>query len=211
MQGKKGLAIALLLLVAVIVIAVIAYQGLASSASSGPSINQENSSQATSASSKTAENLAADTSAENTDSATAASALPNFSVQDRQSNTVELASMQGKPTFVCFWATWCPPCNAEAPHIQKLYETYGDRINIMMINVTDGDQDTPEIVEEWIAENGYTYPIYLDEGLEASNACMVYYLPTSFVLDSQGNILSSFSGTISEEDGINLFEQMLAY
>lgn len=227
MQGKKGLVVVLAVLVAVIAVAALAYNMLAPGASALPEIAQsapgENSESATSegTAESRSENVVENTATPSTgntnageadtDIATAASSLPNFSVQDRQGNTVELASMQGKPTFVCFWATWCPPCNAEAPHIQSLYETYGESINILMIDVTDGDRDTPEVVEEWIVENGYTYPIYLDTTMEASNACQVYYLPTSFVLDSQGNILASFSGAISEEDGKNLFEQMLEY
>ena len=216
MQNKKGLLIALILLVFVVALATTAYNILkAGAGETSVSLGQSQTSAATSADATADSSTAVAGQNQEQESADAASSaeatkLPEFNVTDRDGNTVALSSMYGKPTLVGFWATWCPPCNAEAPEIQKLYDEYGDRVNFMMINATGDGRDTAETVEKWMESNGYTYPVYLDESNEASIATQVYYLPTMYVLDSEGNLLTAFSGTIGETSGKQLIEQLLA-
>ena len=133
----------------------------------------------------------------------------DFAFEDLDGNKVQLSGFYGKPTLLGFWATWCPPCNSEAPHMQKLYETYGDRVNFVMIDVASDGRDTPEVAREWADAGGYTYPIYADTTGDASLECQVHYLPTMYVLDAEGNILTGFSGALDEESGTNLIEQLL--
>lgn len=136
--------------------------------------------------------------------------LPDFTVVDLDGKEAALSNVYGKPALVGFWATWCPPCNAEAPELQKLYETYGDRINFMMIDAASDGRDNMQKVIEWMDKGGYTYPVFVDETGDASDAAQIYYLPTMFVLDAEGNVLTAFSGALDEQSGSQLCEQLLA-
>lgn len=214
MQNKKGLVVIILVLVAVLAIAGVAYAALgaaepgnvpqiASSASGGTS-----SAETDAGASEVSQN------AEAPGSEDASSAeemfLPDFSVASLDGVSTQLSSVYGKPAIVGFWATWCPPCNTEAPVIQKLYETYGDQVNFMMIDSASDGRDNLEVVTSWLAEGNYSYPVYIDETGEAAMAAQIYYLPTMFVLDKEGKVLTAFSGALDEEGGTQLLEQLLA-
>ncbi|MBQ9069530.1 MAG: TlpA family protein disulfide reductase [Eggerthellaceae bacterium] len=136
--------------------------------------------------------------------------LPDFTIVDQQNEAVKLSSFHGKPTLVGFWATWCPPCNAEAPLIQELYDTYGDRVNFVMIDSASDGRDTPSIARDWLEEGDYTYPVYFDMTGEAVTTCQIRYLPTMFALDKEGNVLTAFTGALDEKGGTQLVEDMLA-
>ena len=203
MNGKKGLIGIIVALAAVLALAGVAYGVLAPKASQQGGSTSSASSQQTSVSSATsAESFSQDL-------VSAYPTLSDFTVQDLEGNDATLSSMRGKPTLVGFWATWCPPCNMEAPSIQKLYEEYGDKVNFMMINVTDGQRDTPEGVKQWVQDGGYSYPIYLDPTLEASTIGQVMYLPTNYILDADGNTVFVSSGTLSDTEAAKIFDSLL--
>lgn len=169
------------------------------------------------ASSTNSETATDDTNATTSDTSAATEAATKTKFNDFTINVLDsgeevaLSSFYGKPTLLCFWATWCPPCNAEAPHIQKLWETYGDQVDFVMVNTSvDNGRDSPKSIQEWMDEGGYSYPVYYDEGSEATLETQVYYLPTMIVLDKDGTILTGFSGALDEESGTHLIEQLLA-
>ena len=219
MNSKKTLIVLVVALVAVIALASIAYGAL------GNRVQNEKGSTATSQASSS---TAADTQADAGQSAAAGQngtsgaqgaasnqAQPDmqtydFTVENIKGESVKLSSMQGKPTVVGFWATWCPPCQAEAPAVQELYERYGDRVNFMMIDATDGQRETAEMAKEWIDQGGYTYPVYLDtNNMMASYTFQVANLPTTVVFDAQGNVFDYFVGAMTTEDMSQLFEDLL--
>ena len=74
-------------------------------------------------------------------------AAPDFSVTDGDGNEVKLADCLGKPVIINFWATWCPPCRSELPAFETLYGKYGNDVVFMMIDLSDGYRETPEIVK----------------------------------------------------------------
>ena len=236
MQSKKGLFVISGVLVFVIALAAVGYNVLGAQQSTVPNLTTISSSAATtsspggssaSASADAATNEAA-SSAEQTTQAPTADAVSStdasssssqeaepmrfadFTVTDLDGNSVNLSSAYGKPTLLGFWATWCPPCNQEAPGLQKLYETYGDRVNFMMVDAASDGRDNADIVRNWMDEGGYTYPVYLDLTGDASIECQIHYLPTMIVLDKEGNVLTGFSGVLDEESGVQLIEQLLA-
>lgn len=208
MTGKKGLIAAVIALVAIVALAGIAYGALAPAAKNSSSDEVATSSAQSNADSASPE-VTSSVASEET-SAVETVPLPEFTVHDREGNEVALASMQGKPTFVGYWATWCPPCNEEAPEIQKLYDEFGDRVNFMMISYVDNQRETAEGIEEWLAQNGYTYPVYLDMTGDAMIAGQVQYIPTTFLLDEQGNILYSSTGILDEASGTQLLNSALS-
>lgn len=115
---------------------------------------------------------------------------PHLAMIDEDGNRVNLADLVGKPVFLNVWATWCPPCKAEMPGIQKLYEDVKqDGIQFVMIS-TDRDF---EVAKAYKAKNGYTFPIYrvtraFPQDLNGRG------IPRTYVLDGTGAIRMSHNG-----------------
>ncbi|MCI5872621.1 MAG: cytochrome c biogenesis protein CcdA [Clostridiales bacterium] len=148
---------------------------------------------------------AAEDSEEN-DVGTEETAVPaiDFELTDQYGETHTLADYKGKIIFLNFWATWCPPCRAELPDIQKLYEEYaaaGDD-SVVMIGVAApgyGGEKSAEEIAAFLEENGYTYPVLMDEGGELFLQYGVYSYPTTFMIDKDGNVFGYASGQLSED------------
>lgn len=124
---------------------------------------------------------------------------PDFTVYDAEGNEVRLSDLRGKPVIINFWATWCGYCVQEMPDFQTVYEEYGDQIHFMMINVTDGYQETQEKAMDFIAQKGFTFPIYYDLKLEAGNAYGVNAMPVTYLLDEEGRFVAWQQGALNEK------------
>ena len=135
---------------------------------------------------------------------------PDFTVYNADGSTVALSEKQGKPVFINFWATWCPPCRSELADINKAYATYGDRIEFMMVDLTDGynGEDQPT-VEAFVAENGYTFPVYFDLDSSAAMAYGVRSIPTTVLVAADGTLLHTQMGAMSESQIEQLMQQLL--
>ena len=126
---------------------------------------------------------------------------PGFTVQDGDGNAVSLSDMVGKPVIVNLWASWCPPCKAEMPDFETAYREYGDTIHFMMINMTDGYQETVEKAKSFIADTGYTFPVYFDTESEAAIAYNATSIPATYFIDAEGNLVVYARGML---DAANL-------
>ncbi len=133
------------------------------------------------------------------DGAAAAFPSTDFTMYKPDGTPLKLSDLAGQPIVLNFWATWCPPCRAELPDFQAAYETYGDRVTFVMLNVSE----SIETAQAFFAENGYTFPLYADLDDDASNAYGVTGIPTTIMYDAAGNILDSHIGMI---DGNTLTE-----
>lgn len=133
------------------------------------------------------------------DGAAAAFPSTDFTMYKLDGTPLKLSDLAGQPIVLNFWATWCPPCRAELPDFQAAYETYGDRVTFVMLNVSE----SIETAQAFFAENGYTFPLYADLDDDASNAYGVTGIPTTIMYDAAGNILDSHIGMI---DGNTLTE-----
>ncbi len=111
---------------------------------------------------------------------------------------VKLSSLYGKPIVINFWASWCPPCEAELPEFDEVYKEMGDDVNFIMLNMTDPITETVEKVKEFIVKGEYTFPVYFDESGEASRTYQIYALPTTMIIDRDGNIDQVVRGQITE-------------
>ena len=124
---------------------------------------------------------------------------PDFTVYDREGNEVTLYGLRGKPTVVNFWASWCPPCKEELPDFEKMYLEKGEELNFMMVDMTDGYQETREKGESYIKEQGFTFPLYFDLDQDAAYTYGIQSLPTTVFYDREGNMITYAMGMIDYE------------
>lgn len=130
---------------------------------------------------------------------------PDFTLQTLEGKPARLSDFRGKPVFVNFWATWCPPCRAEMPDMQKLYENMD--IEILAVNLTDTEK-SEESVASFIAEIGLTFPVLMDPKGEISTAYNVKAYPTSYLLDAEGKISHITYGAMTYNVMVQEFEKM---
>lgn len=123
---------------------------------------------------------------------------PDFTVLDKDGNTVRLSEKFGKPIVINFWATWCPPCKQELPDFDKLCKEYGDRVVFMMVNLTDGYRDTVDDTKRFVSGKGYTFPVYFDTKDNAASAYNVSSIPQTTFIDAKGNIYTTRIGAMNE-------------
>lgn len=124
---------------------------------------------------------------------------PDFMVQDSNGNTVRLSDFYGKPIVLNFWASWCPPCKSEMPDFNQVYNQLDDQVVFLMVNETDGNRETIENGKSYIEDQGFTFPVYYDIGLEAGYLYNVTAIPTTYFIDKNGNIYNYVKGTVSKD------------
>lgn len=138
----------------------------------------------------------------------------DFTLTDQYGNSHTLSDYKGKTVFLNFWATWCPPCRAEMPDIQKIYDSYkenGDD-SLVILGVASpgqGQEGSLEEVAGFLEENGYTYPVLMDTTGQQFAAYGVYALPTTFMIDRDGNVFGYVSGQLTEEIMLDIIRQTM--
>ena len=139
-----------------------------------------------------------------------ASYAPDFTMLDADRDEVRLSDFIGTPVLINFWATWCPPCRSELPAFDAAFQTYGSSIQFLMVDLTDGVQETEEGARAFVAENGYTFPVYYNTDGSAVSAYRLYAVPQTVAIDAEGCIVRSQTGALSEESLSALLEALSA-
>lgn len=123
----------------------------------------------------------------------------DFTVYDEKLNEVKLSDYKGIPVVLNFWASWCPPCKAEMPGFNEMSKKYSkDKIVILMINLTDGQEETMNQAKAFILENNYKMKILFDNKMEATNKYNITSIPRTIFIDKDGYITQDYLGAISE-------------
>ncbi|WP_055108684.1 TlpA family protein disulfide reductase [Paenibacillus ihumii] len=123
---------------------------------------------------------------------------PSFALSGLDGRTYQVGGEREKPVLVNFWASWCDPCQEEAPDLVKLYEKYGDRLDIYGVNVTA--YDTVEKAEAFVKEYGIKFPILLDKKEEAYKKFNGMAFPTNVLIDKDGVIQDLIIGIVPPKD-----------
>jgi thiol-disulfide isomerase/thioredoxin len=100
----------------------------------------------------------------------------------------DLADFDDKPVFLSHWATWCGPCVAEMPSIQKLYKDYGDKINFVLVS-----SENPQKILPFLEKNKYSMPVFRPLG-QAPPLLESRSIPATFILNPQGQIVVKHIG-----------------
>lgn len=138
----------------------------------------------------------------------------DFTLTDQYGNSHTLSDYKGKTVFLNFWATWCPPCRAEMPDIQELYETYdqeGDDALVILgvASPNIGGEQSEEGVKKFLEDNGYTYPVLMDTTGEQFMNYGVFSYPTTFMIDRDGNVFGYVSGQLSKDMMKSIIQQTM--
>jgi thiol-disulfide isomerase/thioredoxin len=112
--------------------------------------------------------------------------IKNYDWQLKGLNTadINLSEVKGKVVFVNFWATWCPPCRAELPMIQKLYNDYKDKVTFIFVT-----NENWEKVSQFFNTNNYNLPVYNSISTPPNQFLKTNSIPSSFLVDKNGSIL----------------------
>jgi len=130
---------------------------------------------------------------------------PDFELKTIDGETVKLSDYKGQRVMLNFWATWCPPCRAEMPDMQKFQENKD--VQILAVNLLETESN-PDNVQEFIDELKLTLTVPMDEKSAVSNQYQVVAYPTSFMIDSNGRIQSVVAGALNYDFMVQEFEMM---
>ena len=123
---------------------------------------------------------------------------PDFKFLNMDGEEVHLIDYFGKPVLLNFWATWCGPCQMEMPYFDTAYQKYGEDINFIIVDLTDGSRDTVESAKAFVEDKGFSFPIGFDTEYNGAYTYSVSSIPMTFFIDKDGVIQFYQIGAIEE-------------
>ncbi|QHE63171.1 redoxin domain-containing protein [Rossellomorea vietnamensis] len=125
---------------------------------------------------------------------------PDFTLTTLDGEEVKLSDYQGKKVILNFWATWCPPCKAEMPHMEQYYEKNAkkENVEILAVNLTSQD-DGEKAVQQFVDGYELTFPILMDENGDIGDEYRAFTIPTTYMIDTNGLIQHKIVGPMNEE------------
>ncbi len=112
----------------------------------------------------------------------------DFLIEDLEDNSYRLEDFDNEVVLLNFWATWCPPCRAEMPSLQKLYNDYGDKIAIILVT-----SEEEKVVLDYLKEYNYKLPVYFQRSA-LPPSFQVNSIPTTYLINKKGNIITEKKG-----------------
>lgn len=135
-------------------------------------------------------------------------AAASFRLEDQTGKQHDLSQYAGKTVFINFWATWCPNCMREMPHIQSLYQEYGrnqkDVIILTLANPStkeypNNSDISVEELKQFIQKKGYEFPVLFDTTGKVMDDYHIRAFPMNYVITKEGKVRGALSGSLSKE------------
>ncbi|MBU8908716.1 peroxiredoxin family protein [Desertibacillus haloalkaliphilus] len=125
---------------------------------------------------------------------------PDFELETLEGEALRLSDFRGEKVILNLWATWCPPCRAEMPHMQDFYEKNKDQdMTILAVNLTTQERNTSAVEPFVYDEFQLTFPVVLDVDGDVGTMYQAYSIPTTYIIDTQGLIQNKVVGPMSYE------------
>jgi len=118
-----------------------------------------------------------------------------FTLTNLSEEKVSLSDFKGKKVFLNFWATWCPPCKSEMPYVNEIYKEAHD-IEIITIS----SNESKKTVQEYVENNNYEFLVLLDYNGKIARQYNAHAIPTSILIDEEGNIIDTHVGAMSKDE-----------
>lgn len=117
--------------------------------------------------------------------------LPDFTVSSQNGETIESTTFHDKPILIMEQASWCIYCQHQMPIIQAVFDKYGDQVDFVLINATGFNGEPKETAQQYMQENGYSLPWYVDPGMATANTLHWESTPTLYIVDKDQTIFTS--------------------
>ncbi|MBM7578515.1 thiol-disulfide oxidoreductase ResA [Jeotgalibacillus terrae] len=135
----------------------------------------------------------------------AGDSAPDFVLTDLDGNTHQLSGYKGQGVFLNFWGTWCKPCEKEMPYIENQYNLFKEKgVQTIAVNVGESDFQVQNFVDEY----NMSFPVVIDKKKDVQNAYTIGPLPTTLLINPEGEIIKVITGEMTEED-IKKYMQMI--
>ncbi|GGD83751.1 TlpA family protein disulfide reductase [Paenibacillus nasutitermitis] len=121
---------------------------------------------------------------------------PDFELLHLSGSPVKLSDFLGKKLILNFWATWCPPCRAEMPHMEKFYKDNEKDVVVLAVNLTNTEKKRSDVTA-FVEDFALTFPIVMDAEGNKASMYQIFAYPTSYMIDSEGIIQEIFQGAIN--------------
>ncbi|MEN2257069.1 cytochrome c biogenesis protein/redoxin [Paraclostridium benzoelyticum] len=134
----------------------------------------------------------------------------DFNLYDQYGKEHKLSEYRGKTVFLNFWATWCPPCRGEMPHIEDLYKEYNkNQDEVVILGVASpnlGNEGSEEDIKEFLNQNKYNFPVVMDKDGALAYQYGISAFPTTFIIDKDGYVTQYVPGAMDKETMKSLIE-----
>lgn len=135
---------------------------------------------------------------------------PDFSVWDQDGKETSLKEiLEGKPAVINFWTSKCPPCREEMPDFEELYQELKEQVQFIMVDGVGCMGETEESGRAFVEEQGFTFPVYYDKEMDAVINYGIQAFPTTYILNSDGRLVTGGSGMVSKELLLELLDEVL--
>lgn len=131
---------------------------------------------------------------------------PNFKLEGFEGSEYALKDVD-KPLVINFWASWCKPCEIEAPELVKMYDKYNEDLELYAINLMPGDNI--ENAKAFIEKHGFEFPVLKDRKGDVADAYRVISLPTTFFINAEGVITQRVTGVPTPEQMEEMFKNLI--
>ena len=119
---------------------------------------------------------------------------PDLQLHDITGNTVSLSDYQGQVVLVNNWATWCPPCRQEMPILDAYFRDHRHQ-DFVIVAIEAGD--AADLVADFANRYGMSFPVWVDPSSSALNSFRNNYLPSSYLIDKEGQVVMVWSGAVT--------------